>query len=123
MKKIFIGFALLFFLIAVLIFRPVPIVTEDKAIVVKGNVSGIYESGIKDVSFKLKDNPTIYYINRGLENGLHLDSLKAQLIGEEVTIKYPSYWTPLDWDNRIRHLSKLEWNGEVIFNELKPPRN
>ena len=123
MKKIFICFALLFFLIAVLIFRPVPIVTEDKAIVVKGNVSGIYESGIKDVSFKLKDNPTIYYINRGLENGLHLDSLKAQLIGEEVTIKYPSYWTPLDWDNRIRHLSKLEWNGEVIFNELKPPRN
>ena len=123
LKKVFIGIAILFITIGILIFRPVPIATEDRAIIVTGTVSAIYESGIKDVSFKLKDNPTIYYINRGLENGLVLDTLKAQLIGEEVTLKYPKYWTPLDWDNRIRHLSKVEWKNTVVFNELKPARN
>ena len=56
---------------------------------------------------------------RGLEAGLVLDDLKAKLIGHEVVIKYPKYWTPLDWNNSIRHLSKLEFKDEVIFDELK----
>ena len=55
-KKVIIGIGILFFLIAVLILRPVPIVSEDKAIVEKGIVKYIYEGGIKDVVFKLEDN-------------------------------------------------------------------
>jgi hypothetical protein len=118
-KKIFITLGVIVFIIGLLIFRPVPIVKEDRAIAVKGTVMSIYEGGVKDVVFKLKDNHVKYYINRGLENGLELNTLKEKLIGNEVVIKYPKYWTPLDWNNEIRHLSKLEFGDEVIFNELK----
>ena len=112
-------FLFIFFSVPLLILRPVPIVAESEALTMKGVVTYIYEGGIKDVVFRIKDTETIYYINRGLENGLDLAELKEKLIGKEVTIKYPKYWTPLDWDNNIKHLSKLEFEGEVIFNELK----
>ena len=112
-------FLFIFFSVPLLILRPVPIVAESEALTMKGVVTYIYEGGIKDVVFRIKDTETIYYINRGLENGLDLAELKEKLIGKEVTIKYPKYWTPLDWDNNINHLSKLEFEGEVIFNELK----
>lgn len=119
LKKILLTFGLIFLLLAVLIFRPVPIVAEEEAIVVQGTVSSIYESGVKDISIKLKDVPTLFYINRGLEQGLIIDSLRKKLLKKSVTIKYPDYWTPLDWNNRIKHISKLEFNQEVLFNELK----
>lgn len=118
-QKILISFVLLFISAAVFIFRPVPIVAEEDAIVVEGEVSAIYESGVKDIHITLKDHSTLYYINRGLELGLDIQELKEKLIHQKVTIKYPEYWTPLDWNNRIRHLSKLEWKEGVIFNELK----
>lgn len=112
-------FLLILVAIPLLILRPVPIVEESKALTITGRVTNIYEAGIKDVVFRIKDSPTRYYINRGLENGLDLQDLKERLTGEEVTIKYPKYWTPLDWNNEVKHLSKLEYKAEVIFNELK----
>lgn len=123
LKKLFIGLGILFFVAAVLIFRPVPIVSEDTAIVETGIVSDIYEGGENDVVFRLENQKRRYYINRGLENGLELADLQERLIGREITLKYPDYWTPLDWNDEIKHLSKVETEAEVIFNELKPARN
>jgi len=122
LKKLFIGFGILFFLFAVLILRPVPIVSEDRAIMETGIVSDIYEGGENDLVFRLENKKRRYYINRGLENGLDLTDLQKRLIGREITLKYPDYWTPLDWNDEIKHLSKVEIQGEVIFNELKPER-
>jgi len=34
-------------------------------------------------------------------------------------VKYPKYWTPLDWNDKIKHISKVEFNNEILFNELK----
>mgnify|MGYP007079441213 CR=1 FL=1 len=45
--------------------------------------------------------------------------MREQLVGNETTIKYPKYWTPLDWNNKTKHLSKLQVGHEVLFNELK----
>tara|TARA_B100000965_G_C19081356_1_gene536458 strand:- start:43 stop:405 length:363 start_codon:yes stop_codon:yes gene_type:complete len=118
-KRIGITLGLFFISAAILIFRPVPIVAEEEAIVVEGEVSAIYESGVKDISILLKNNSTLFYLNRGLELGLDIQELREKLLHQKVTIKYPEYWTPLDWNNRIRHLSKLEWKEGVIFNELK----
>ncbi len=120
MKKFAFGFVVLLFVAAVLVLRPVPMVTEDEAIIEKGIVLHVFEAGVKDVVFVLKDNPRKFYINRGLEAGMNLEDLKDRLIGNEIILKYPKYWTPLDWNNRIRHVSKLEFQGEVLFNELKP---
>ena len=109
----------LFFIVAILIFRPVPIVSESRALIESGTVKDVYEGGVNDVVIRLEETKRRFYINRGLENGLDLADLRNQLIGQEVTMKYPKYWTPLDWNNSIRHISKLEYNGEVLFNELK----
>ena len=109
----------IFLIIAILIFRPVPIVSESKAIAENGIVSEIYSNKGNDIIFVMEGKERRFYINRGLENGLELDNLKEKLIGNSVVVKYPKYWTPLDWNNNIRHISKVEFNGEVLFNELK----
>lgn len=112
-------FGALLLISAIAILRPVPIVSEDKALVQKGEVLRITESGVNDVMIILKDIPRTFYINRGLKQGLELEVLRSKLTGKEVTLKYPKYWTPLDWNNKIKHVSKLEFEGEILFNELK----
>ncbi|MEM7373934.1 MAG: hypothetical protein AAF587_35260 [Bacteroidota bacterium] len=102
-----------------LILRPVPIPTEAECLIETGKVVAIYEAGEKDVVFQLADTDQRFYINRGLERGLVLEVLQATLMDQEVTIKYPDYWTPLDPRNDSRHLSQLEYKGAVIFSEVK----
>ena len=70
---------------------PVPIVSEKEAIVGKGVVLTIYEGGVKDVVFRVENDPRKFYINRGLESGLYLDELKKKLIEKNVIFKYPAY--------------------------------
>ena len=103
----------------VLIFRPVPMVSESKAISKIGIVKEIYSNKGNDVIFVLENTERRFYINRGLENGLELDNLKEKLIGNSIVLKYPKYWTPLDWNNSVRHISKVEFKNEIVFNELK----
>lgn len=120
MKKFaLILFGMFAFLSFALIFTPVPIVCEDNAIVETGTVKSIYEGGENDVVIVLDETTRRFYVNRGLENGLDLESLQSQLMGHKVVLKYPKYWTPLDWNNTIKHLSKIEFEGEVIFNEFR----
>lgn len=116
-KAIIISVVILAAIIAV--FRPVPIVAESECEVVSGIVTKIYEGGEKDAVFLIQGDKTRYYINRGLENGLTLDGLRAELIQESVTFKYPRYWTPLDPKKTIRHVSKVEIGEKVIFDETK----
>jgi hypothetical protein len=118
-KIILITFSLTILIIAVLIFRPVPIVSENKAISENGIVTEIYTNKGNDIVFILENTNRRFYINRGLENGLELNNLKQKLVGNPIIVKYPKYWTPLDWNNSVRHISKVEYNGEILFNELK----
>ena len=123
-KKItLVSLILIVSIIAVLIFRPVPIVSESKAISEIGIVKEIYSNKGNDVIFIMLNTDRKFYINRGLENGLELNNLKEKLIGNSIVIKYPKYWTPLDWNNSIRHISKVEFKNEIIFNELKADKN
>lgn len=123
MKKIWkttlIVLGAIFLIIAILVLRPVPMVSENAAIIEKGIVSDIYEGGNNDIVFRLENNERKFYINRGLEAGSELNSLKEKLIGNQIVLKYPKYWTPLDWNNKIKHISKVEFNNEIVFNELQ----
>lgn len=119
-KIIILSLSLIILIIGFLIFRPVPIVSERNAISKKGIVTNIYSNKGNDVIFILKNTNRRYYINRGLENGLKINNLKEKLIGNVIIIKYPKYWTPLDWNNAVRHISKVEFKDEILFNELKP---
>ena len=123
MKITLVSFILIVSIIAVLIFRPVPIVSESKAISKIGIVKEIYSNKGNDVIFVMLNTDRKFYINRGLENGLELNNLKEKLIGNSIVMKYPKYWTPLDWNNSIRHISKVEFKNEIIFNELKSDKN
>tara|TARA_R100001369_G_C3314535_1_gene167865 strand:+ start:1054 stop:1428 length:375 start_codon:yes stop_codon:yes gene_type:complete len=117
-KIILISFSLIILIIAILIFRPVPIVSENKTISESGIVKEIYSNKGNDIIFVLENIERRFYINRGLENGLELNNLKQKLIGNSIVVKYPKYWTPLDWNNSIKHISKVEFNDEIVFNEL-----
>lgn len=97
----------------------VPIPAEKDCLIEKAKVTQIFEGGVKDVCFRLENTDIVYYINRGLEQELTLESLQAQLMGKEVTIKYPDYFSFLGSGKRTIHLCKLEYKNEVIYNELK----
>ncbi|MEN0048610.1 MAG: hypothetical protein AAF806_16230 [Bacteroidota bacterium] len=122
MKKkslFFSGLGIALFVFVAMVFRPVPMnQTEAECELVEGTVTHIWEGGIKDVVFSLEESDKKFYINRGLENGLELEALKQQLIGERVQIYYPDYWTPLDPNDEVKHLSKLVHGEEVIYSEL-----
>jgi hypothetical protein len=102
--------------VGILVFRPVPIPNEKDCLIVQGSVIEINEAGVKDIVFTITGQDKTFYINRGLERGLELQKLRAELIDKEVTIKYPKYWTPLG--NSSKHISKVESAGRTIFTEL-----
>ena len=118
-KYLLIVFGTLVLIFSILIFRPVPIVSENNTITEKGEVSHIFSNKGNDIIFVMANTSRRFYINRGLEHGLNLDNLKKRLIGKSITLEYPRYWTPLDWNNSVRHVSKVEFIDEVLFNELR----
>ena len=121
MKKTLIwpAIGVLFFILVFTTLRPVHIPDNPEELLVdSGRVIAIHEGGENDVVFRLENNKTRYYINRGLEYGLVLEDLQRDLIGNDITIRYPKHWTLLDPSNRIKHMSILEHNGQELFNEI-----
>ncbi len=108
----------LIFVLVLLGLRPVPHYGEKECIALKGTVSGIYEGGVHDVIFKLKEHKQTFYVNRGLEHGLNIAKLKSQLINKEITVKYPDYWAPLVSMDLTRHICKIELEGQTLFTEF-----
>ena len=103
---------------AIIIFRPVPILPEERLSVISGTVEDIFEAGEFDIVLTMKENGNSYYINRGLEQGLSIQDLEKKLINQKVTIKYPDFWSPLQTED-LKHLSKLIYQDQVIYTELK----
>lgn len=109
MKKILVLSPFVLILIgAVLVPSPVPI-PKDAAYCVQldAEVITIGEGGDQDIVFVLQGTSTILYINRCLESDLTLKQVSEQTMGKTDRFFYPKYWTPLDPNNRIRHVSKV----------------
>lgn len=122
MKKKYFYFTLVigFLFFGGTLFRPISIpYNESDCVKISGVVESIREGGDKDIVFKIQDQKTQFYINRGLEQGFTIDELKDRLIGKNVTILYPEHWTMIDGFSTIKHLSVLKHNGETIFSEIK----
>ena len=117
-RTIFIVFVLLFITFCALILRPVLTPTEETALNVTGQVSNIWEGPSYDVVIKLSGIDDVYYINRGLEHEFTLNELQ-ELVNEEITIKYPKHWTPLDPTSSTHHISQLIVDGKIIYNEME----
>ena len=107
--------ALPLLLFAAIMVLKVPIKPEEELLIKEGKVTSIFEGGVKDVCFRLEGDNNVYYINRGLENGLELNELRDQLMGNDVIIKYPDHWI-MNKTSTI-HLSILRIDGNTIYNE------
>ncbi len=105
------------FLLAILCLRPVPRLTDKNAITVTTIIKSVFEGGEKDIVFTTYGSDEVYYINRGLEQDLDIAQLRERLVGEEVVIVYPKYWSPLDAKQKVKHLSKLLHQDDLIYDE------
>lgn len=121
MRKYLIIFGILpLALIGLIFLGMVPIPDSiDECHRVEGIVDEIWEAGEKDIVFRLYDHEKVYYINRGLEQGLTLEDLRKKLLQRKVIIYHPKYWAPLDPNGYSKHLSKLMLKDEVIYNEIR----
>ncbi len=119
MKKIILYLTGMFLILfSVLALRPVPAIPEEECEVTTGVVTGLFEGGEKDIVFKLEGDNKTYYINRGLEHGLVLESMRQELIRTKVVFTYPKHWTPLDPTSRTIHLAKVEYDGRTLYSEF-----
>ncbi|MCK4287918.1 MAG: hypothetical protein KAW86_01825, partial [Bacteroidales bacterium] len=109
-KEIFYSIVLILVITFILIFRPVN-TSESNSIKVTGIVEKVYEGGVKDIIFKIYNDPKIYYINRGIENGLDLNELQKEMTGQEISLWYARHWTPLDPKDKCAHITKLEFKN------------
>ena len=117
--KILVVAGIAFFVLCILCLRPVPALTKYNAIIDQPIIEEIFEAGDKDIVFTDKHSDKAYYINRGLEKDLSIVSLQARLLNKRVSITYPRHWTLLDPGGKVKHLSKLEIEGEVIYDESR----
>lgn len=88
--------------------NPDPKNCEIKEIV----VSKIYEGGVKDIVFD-HENGGVYYINRGLENGLTLEGMEEKVLNKKVTLHLAK-----NFSGTTRHIAQLQLGEEVIYTEF-----
>ena len=84
MKKLIFPFATIVFFVIIfscIIRNPKP----DDCVIKTVEVSKISEGSSYDIVFHNPDGD-FYYINRGLEQGLNLDSLNAKILNKTVTL-------------------------------------
>lgn len=105
-------------ILAIMVLRPVPSIAEKEALATTGVITEIFEDN-KDIFFTLHSSDRLFYINRGIDQGFNVSHFQQTLIGKREEIKYPSYWTPLDWRGQIKHLSQLSLYQAIVFSEFK----
>jgi len=86
--------------------------SRGNCVQVSGVVEDIHLGGINDIVFKLKDNDDSYYINRGAENGLNVDSLKKNLTGKNIDL-----WHAKSWPLKGGHMAQLQYQDSIYYTE------
>ncbi|WP_439150952.1 hypothetical protein [Winogradskyella sp.] len=94
---------------ACVIYHPKP--SECETVTVK--IAELREGPTYDIQFKAANGQT-FYINRGIESGLNLDSLNAKVLNKTVTLHLPKMiYGP------SKHIAQLALKDEVIYTEFK----
>lgn len=81
--------------------------------IVETKVSKIKEGSSHDIMF-FNHQGDFYYINRGLEQGLNLDSLNAKVLNKTVTL----YLAKVPIGVTTNHIAQLEVADEIIYTEF-----
>jgi len=113
MKKVAFFVVLLSLPLLAFIVLAVPSPNADNTAEKVGIVTNVFEGGEKDIVFKLSGEEEHFYINRGLESGLDINTLMDQLIGREVLFVYPKRNTGMG----IKHLYHVQAGDHEIYSE------
>lgn len=119
LKKFLLAICFLFILFVILALRPIttPYMKDCKSVTgVIQSIKGHEPSA--DINLRI-GNGVHYYINRGLERGLTVESLKKEILNKEVILHYADHWTPLDPYDKVRHVSRITVENSIIYNEIK----
>jgi len=81
--------------------------------VIELKVTRITEGGVKDIVFH-NSRADFYYINRGLEQSLNLDSLKTKVLNKTVTL----HLAKILGGTTSNHISQLALGDEIIYTEF-----
>lgn len=87
--------------------------TAKDCITSKVKIIKITEGSSSDIVFQ-DAGEDYYYINRGLERGLNLDSLKNKVLNKTVTLHLAKILGGITSE----HISQLTVENEVIFTEF-----
>ncbi|WP_422107005.1 hypothetical protein [Winogradskyella sp.] len=82
--------------------------------VIAVKITKITEGGVKDIVFH-DDGTDFYYINRGLERGLNLDSLKTKVLNKTVTLHLAKVIGGITSE----HISQMALGDDIIFTEFE----
>ncbi|MEY8849968.1 hypothetical protein AB9K26_14200 [Psychroserpens sp. XS_ASV72] len=110
MKKFFylVLFCLFLSLISCVINNPKP----EECEIIDVKITRISEGSSYDIVFH--DNGSdYYYINRGLEQGLNLDSLNAKVLNKTVTLHLPKLLF-----GTSEHIAQMVIDEEIIYTEF-----
>lgn len=119
MKKFIIPLSIgAFVLLAYITLRPIMNVKADECILIEAEIFNVYAGPSYDIIFVVAGDPRTFYINRGEENGLSADELKAQLKGKKVNLWYVDHWSLLNYNKKLCHMSRLEFQDDVLFSEI-----
>jgi hypothetical protein len=80
--------------------------------IVDVTIKKITEGPSYDIVFH-DDGTYYYYINRGLQQGLNLDSLNAKVLNKTVTLHLPKLLF-----GTAEHISQMTLGDEIIFTEF-----
>lgn len=86
---------------------------QKDCVVVHVKITQITEGSSYDIVFH-DDGTDFYYINRGLEQGLNLDSLKRKVLNKTVTLHLAKVLGGITSE----HISQLALGDEIIFTEI-----
>mgnify|MGYP001828561198 FL=1 len=100
---------LFFILNSCIIQNPKP----EECVVIETTLLKIKEGSTFDIVFF--DRSDRYYINRGIELGLILDSLNAKVLNKTVTLHLPKV---LGGMATSEHIAQLAVGNEIIFTEF-----
>lgn len=116
LKRAITALSVIFIIVAlfVIIFCIVPPAKPENLIKVNGIIEGIYLQAENDIRIKIKNNISRYYINRGTEKGLNIDSLKLKYQNKEADIFVVRMRFGLI---PARHIARVVVAGKSIFVE------
>ncbi len=81
---------------------------------VRGVVTSIYETGLKDAVVKIAGLKCAFVISRNAFRNSDLESLREKIVGKEVTVYYADRWTPLDPTSN-KEISALSVGGDLLY--------